>query len=109
MEIVQSDVHDEDASEVLRQVQSAVQTMQRPSVVDTNEQVHAQLETGDVAILPGPGDAAPGTVCFQGVEKGRGPHEKSVKILEEERSYFFMKDIHDNLFLLPGILAFDPI
>jgi len=33
--------------------------MQRPSVVDTNEQVHAQLETGDVAILSGPGDAAP--------------------------------------------------
>lgn len=69
MEIVQSDVHDEDASEVLRQVQSAVQTMQRPSVVDTNEQVHAQLETGDVAILPGPGDAAPG--MFLGSGKGK--------------------------------------
>ena len=59
-EIVQSDVHDEDASEVLRQVQSAVQTMQRPSVVDASEQVHAQLETGDVAILAGPGDSTPG-------------------------------------------------
>jgi len=59
MEIVQSDVQDEDASEVLRQVHSAVQTMQRPAVVDTSEQVHAQLETGDVAIMPGPGDSTP--------------------------------------------------
>ena len=59
MEIVHADVQDEDASEVLRQVQSAVQTMQRPSVVDTNEQVHAQLETGDVTILPAPGDSTP--------------------------------------------------
>ena len=47
-------------------------------------------------------------VCFQGMEKGRGPHEKSEKILEEERSYFFMKDIHDNLFLLSDILAYYP-
>ena len=60
MEIVQSDVQDEDASEVLRQVQSAVQTIQRPSVVDASEQVHAPLETGDVAILPGTGDTTPG-------------------------------------------------
>ena len=71
LEIVQSDVHDEDASEVLRQVQSAVQTMQRPAVVDTTEQVHAQLETGDVSMLPGPGDATPG--MFSGSGKWGGP------------------------------------
>lgn len=75
MEIAQSDVHDEDASEVLRQVQSAVQTMQRPSVVDTNEPVHAQLQTGDVAILPGPGDAAPGMFPGNG-KRERTPREK---------------------------------
>lgn len=60
MEIVQGNAQDEDTSEVLRQVHSAVQTLQRPNVVDTSEQVHAQLESGEVAILPGPGDAAPG-------------------------------------------------
>ena len=60
MEIVQSDVQDEDASEVLRQVHSAVQTMQRPPVVDASEQVHAQIETADVAIMPGPVDSTPG-------------------------------------------------
>lgn len=71
MEIVHADVQDEDASEVLRQVQSAVQTMQRPSVVDTNEQVHAQLETGDVTILPGPGDPTP-SVSTRIVPSGAG-------------------------------------
>ena len=62
MEIVQADVQDEDASEVLRQVHSAVQTsaVQRPTMVDTSEPMHTQLESAEMAILPGPGDAAPG-------------------------------------------------
>lgn len=84
MEIVQSDVQDEDTSEVLRQVQSAVQTMERPSVVDTSEQVHAQLETGDVAILPGPGDSTPGMFPTSrgdsGGGEGGGPHYNSDRV-----------------------------
>ena len=63
MEIVQAEVPDEDASEVLRRVQSAVQNMQQPSgVVETSEQVHAQLESGEVAILSGPADSTPGVL-----------------------------------------------
>ena len=39
--------------------------MQRPSsVVETNEQEHAQLETADVAILPVPGDSTPGMIIY---------------------------------------------
>ncbi|RMX59515.1 hypothetical protein pdam_00023203 [Pocillopora damicornis] len=64
MEIVQAEVPDEEANEVLRRVHSAVQNMQQSSgVMDTNEQVHAQLDSGEVAILSGSGDstAAVGT------------------------------------------------
>ena len=61
MEIVQAEVPDEEANEVLRRVHSAVQNMQQSSgVMDTNEQVHAQLDSGEVAILPGSGDSTAG-------------------------------------------------
>lgn len=51
MEIVQAEVPDEEANEVLQQVQSAVQNIQRPMVV-TNDQVRSQLDTTVVAVLP---------------------------------------------------------
>ena len=61
MEIVQAEVPDEEANEVLRRVHSAVQNMQQSSgVMDTNEQVHAQLDSGEVAILSGSGDSTAG-------------------------------------------------
>jgi len=59
MEIVQAEVPDDEASEVLQQVQSAVQNMQRPSIVDTNEQVAAQLESGQMTIMPVAADPTP--------------------------------------------------
>ena len=52
MEIVQAEVPDEEANEVLQQVQSAVQTIQRPNMVVTNDQVRSQLDTTVVAVLP---------------------------------------------------------
>lgn len=61
MEIVQAEVPDEEANEVLRRVHTAVQNMQQSSgVMDTNEQVHAQLDSGEVAILSGSGDSTAG-------------------------------------------------
>ena len=67
MEIVQGEVvPDDEASEVLQQVQSAVQTMQRPSMVVSNEQVRTQLEPTDheVAMIPVAADTAPGTIQY---------------------------------------------
>ena len=65
MEIVQAEVPDEEANEVLRRVHSAVQNMQQSSgVMDTNEQVHAQLDSGEVAILSGSGDSTAGWCKF---------------------------------------------
>ena len=52
MEIVQAEVPDEEANEVLQQVQSAVQNIQRPNMVVTNDQVRSQLDTTVVAVLP---------------------------------------------------------
>ncbi|CAH3028390.1 unnamed protein product [Porites evermanni] len=52
MEIVQAEVPDEEANEVLQQVQSAVQSIQRPNMVVTNDQVRSQLDTTVVAVLP---------------------------------------------------------
>ena len=61
MEIVQAEVPDEEANEVLRQVHSAAQNMQQPSgVMDTTGQVHAQLENEDVAILSGSANSTAG-------------------------------------------------
>ena len=62
MEIVQAEVPDDEASEVLQQVHSAIQNIQQPaSIVDTNEQVTpAQLESGQVAIIPVASDPSPG-------------------------------------------------
>lgn len=60
MEIVQAEVPDDETREALQQVHSAVQTMQQPaSNVDSSEQVHAQLESGHVAIIPVVTDPAP--------------------------------------------------
>ena len=64
MEIVQAEVPDDEASEVLQQVQSAVQNMQRPSIVDTNEQVAAQLESGQMTIMPVAADTSPGELSL---------------------------------------------
>ena len=66
LEIAQAEVPVDEASEVLQQVQSAIQTIQRPSsIVDTNEheQVHGHLP-GEVAILPVPADSSPGELPY---------------------------------------------
>ena len=62
MEIVQAEIPDDEASEVLQQVHSAIQNIQQPtSIVNTNEQeTPAQLESGQMAIIPVATDAAPG-------------------------------------------------
>ena len=44
MEIVQAEVPDEEANEVLQQVQSAVQNIQRPNMVVTNDQVRLRTK-----------------------------------------------------------------
>ena len=67
MEIVQAEVPDEEANEVLQQVQSAVQNIQRPMVV-TNDQVRSQLDTTVVAVLPvavAPANSAAGEFKYE--------------------------------------------